>query len=70
MTQSDKIRTMTDEELEKWCSKIIDRMMVDDRFFLHMVIQGFGRRCERIAEKHEEAKEKPNLLNENVRIAL
>ena len=48
---------MSDEELEELCSKIIDKMMTDDRFFLHMVIQGFGRRMERLAESYEENKE-------------
>ena len=48
---------MSDEELEEWCSKTIDRMLADDRFFLHMIIQGFGRRLERLAEAHEENKE-------------
>jgi hypothetical protein len=48
---------MSDEELEKLCSKLLDRMMTDDRFFLHMVIQGFGRRIERLAKEHEENKE-------------
>lgn len=39
---------MTDEELEKKCEEAIERIMVDDRYFLHLLIQSAKIRLERL----------------------
>lgn len=44
---------MDEERLEKKCSEVLDRMMRDDRYFLHVLIQAFAIRCDRVAKEHE-----------------
>lgn len=40
-----------DEELEQRCSEVLDRMMKDDRYFLHVLIKACAFRVEKLAEE-------------------
>ena len=42
---------MSDEELEQKCSNVLDRMMYDDRYFLHMIFKAFTFRVEKITKE-------------------
>lgn len=44
---------MSDEELEQKCEECINRIMVDDRYFIHLLIKGMSIRCERLERDTE-----------------
>lgn len=39
---------MSDEELEQKCAECINRIMVDDRYLIHLLIKAMNIRCERL----------------------
>lgn len=43
--------SISDEELEQKCSEVLDRMMKDDRYFLHVLIEACAYRVEKLANE-------------------
>lgn len=48
-----QVEGMSDEELEQKCEECINRIMVDDRYFIHLLIKGMSIRCERFLKERE-----------------
>ena len=46
---------MSDEELEQKCSEVLDRMMKDDKYFLHMILKAVAFRVGKLTEESQEA---------------
>ena len=44
---------MSDEELEQKCAECINRIMVDDRYFIYLLIKAMSIRCERLERESE-----------------
>ena len=44
---------MSDEELEQKCEECLNRIMVDDRYFIHLLIKAASIRCERLERESE-----------------
>ena len=44
---------MSDEELEQKCEECINRIMVDDRYFIHLLIKAMSIRCERFLKERD-----------------
>lgn len=45
---------MNDEELEKLCNEALEKIMEDDRYFVHLLIQASKIRAERLYNKYNQ----------------